>query len=279
MRPFAALSALALFFVLASAASGAGPWLGVTTNDPGLAAPNAAVEYVATDTGSSTTVLARRSSSGATLASVKLPGRWGMPMVTFNGDVGGLSTNGRVLVLAQPYTGGGELRSSSAFTVVRTQPLSVRATVRIRGDFGYDALSPDGGTLFLIQHASQEDLLSYRVRAYDLRAGKLLPGVIADKRQESWVMNGMPVARATSTDGRWVYTLYSGSDNYPFVHALDTRLRTAVCVGLPWQWSTAGDEISSADLRLSAGRLVVAGAHGFGTRFALDTRTFQVTKL
>jgi hypothetical protein len=133
--------------------------------------------------------------------------------------------------------------------------------------------------LYLIEHASAEDLLSYRVRAYDVRAGKLLPRVIADKRQASWLMQGMPVARATSADGRWVYTLYTSGQNYPFVHALDSVKRTAVCIGLPWQWSTSEQEIYDAELRLDSGRLVVEGNHGLGTRFALDTRTFRVTKL
>jgi hypothetical protein len=278
MRPFAAVAALAaaaLTLVLASAAAAAGLWLGVVDSG-GVTAD--AVAYVATQHGATTTLTASGRGNAAS-QSVSLPGRWGLPVVTLNGDVGGLSTNGRVLVLAQPYTGNGELQQKSSFTVLRTSPLSVRTTVTLRGDFGFDALSPDGGTLYLIQHVSEQQLLSYRVRAYDLRTGKLLPRAIADKRQKGWVMNGMPVARASSPDGRWVYTLYGNSDNYPFVHALDTRSRTAVCIGLPWQWTTAGPDISTADLRLSGNRLVIAGGHGFGTRFALDTRTFEVTKL
>jgi hypothetical protein len=150
----------------------------------------------------------------------------------------------------------------------------------VKGDFGFDALAPDGRMLYLIEHASQEDLLSYRVRAYDLRAGKLLARIVADKRQKDWLMNGLPVARAASADGRWVYTLYSTGDNYPFVHMLDTKLRTAVCVGLPWSWTPPNDrQIQAADLSVEGGKLVVAGNHGFGTRFAIDTRTFRVAKL
>ena len=34
-----------------------------------------------------------------------------------------------------------------------------------------------------------------------------------------------------STDGRWAYTLYDGTE-HPFVHALDTDRRTAVCIDL-----------------------------------------------
>jgi hypothetical protein len=276
MRRLAALATAALAVVVPAGAQASGPWLGVTDGGPGVAAQE--VQYVTALQGSSTIVTAR-DESGAVVSTATVAGKWGLPLVTLNQDVGGLSRDGRVLVLAQPYTGSGELRTSTVFAVLRTHPLALRTTVTIRGDFGYDALSPDGRTLFLIQHASQRNLLSYRVRAYDLGTGKLLSRVIADKRQRSWLMNGMPIRRATSADGRWVYTLYSGSDNYPFVHALDTRTRTAVCIGLPWDWSTAGDSIYGAQLTLAGGKLRIVGGGLNAKRFALDTRTFAVTAL
>ncbi len=278
MRPLAFLAA-ALALALAPAASAAGPWLGVQDGGEGIAAATGAVDYVATVSGARTTVTAQRHATGATTATASVPGRFGIPYVTLAADLGGLSRNGRVLVLAEPYTGGGDLRTTSRFAVFRTDPLALATTLTLPGDFGFDALSPDGRTLYLIQHVSQRQLLSYRVRAYDLQAGKLLAQAIADERQRDWLMNGMPVARASSADGRWVYTLYSGGDNYPFVHALDTKARTAVCVGLPWRWTAAGPDIGNAELRLAGDRLVVAGNHGLGTKFALDTRTFKVTRL
>jgi hypothetical protein len=279
MRSLAVLAVAAFGLSLAGVASAAGPWLGVANDGgAGITAPTG-VEYVANVSGGVTTVTAERGADGAALATVRVPGRFGVPYVTMAGDLGGLSPNGRVLVLGEPYTGNGGLRTTSEFAVLGTRPLALRTTVKLRGDFGFDALSPDGRTLYLIEHASQRQLLSYRVRAYDLRAGRLLPQAIADERQRGWLMNGMPVARATSADGRWVYTLYSSGDNYPFVHALDTRSRSAVCVGLPWQWTTAGPAIGTAELSLSGQRLIVAGSHGLGTKFALDTRTFEVTRL
>ena len=36
----------------------------------------------------------------------------------------------------------------------------------------------------------------------------LLPGRIADQTQKSWVMQGRATGRATTADGRWVYTIY-----------------------------------------------------------------------
>ena len=44
-------------------------------------------------------------------------------------------------------------------------------------------------------------------------------------------MTGVPVTRLPSPDGRWDYTLYQSAE-HPFVHALDTQRRTAVCIDL-----------------------------------------------
>jgi LPXTG-motif cell wall-anchored protein len=48
-------------------------------------------------------------------------------------------------------------------------------------------------------------------------------------------MNGSPMTRTTSADGRWVYTLYMNPGGFPFIHALDTVRGVAHCVGLPIQ--------------------------------------------
>jgi hypothetical protein len=44
-------------------------------------------------------------------------------------------------------------------------------------------------------------------------------------------MAGFPLDRATSPDGRWAYTLYSGGDE-TFIHALDTKGTTAQCIDI-----------------------------------------------
>jgi hypothetical protein len=240
-------------------ASAAGPWLGTASN--GVA------EYTANVHGKTTVVAA--GSQKLTLA-----GKWGLPRVTLNNDVGGLSADGRTLVLSQDDVAhlNGELSSETSFAVLGTKPLHLRSTVRIKGDFGFDALSPQGRILYLIQHVSQENLFQYRVRAYDLMKHELLPRVIADKRQRDWNMNGYPVGRASTADGRWVYTFYSNQNNYPFVHALDTVKRTAVCIGIPFDWAADQTEINQATLTIEGGKLAI------GSRFLLDRSTFKVTK-
>jgi hypothetical protein len=80
-------------------------------------------------------------------------------------------------------------------------------------------------------------------------AGRLVPGSIVDKREPKEPMAGAPVTRVTSPDGVWVYTLYSRADGTPFVHALNTAQRFAVCLDLAWKGSF--DALRKLDLRLS----------------------------
>jgi hypothetical protein len=238
-------------------ASAAGPWLGTATN--GVA------EYTANVHGSTTLV-----GDGSRTVSVK--GKWGLPRVTLNGDVGGSSADGRTLVLSEDFNPTGGLQRQSTFLVLGTHPLRVRTTVALAGDFGFDALSPHGRTLYLIQHVSAENLGQYRVRAYDIVKKRLLTRVVADERQRDWNMSGYPVARAATRNGHWVYTLYSNPNNYPFVHALDTVTRTAVCIGIPWDWTADQQAIDASTLRVEGGKLAI------GDRFVLDRKTFRVTK-
>jgi len=157
---------------------------------------------------------------------------------------------------------------------VRTRDLAVRDSITLKGAFGYDALSPDGTKLYLIQHSSAEDLEHYVVRAYDLTAHRLLPGRIADKTQQSWVMQGFPLTRTTSVDGRWVFTLYQNPGGYPFVHALDTVRSVAHCVGLPW---TAKDQGPLSRLAMTLHGKTLAVQWQSGKRWLnIDTGTWKL---
>jgi hypothetical protein len=251
------LLVMLLALVAVPAAGAVGPWLGTTP---------AGLGYTVVAQGETTVV-------SHDAEQLSLAGAWGLPLVTLGGTVGGVSADGRTLVLAEQRRATGTLWPATRFAVLAASPLALRRMVVLHGDFGFDALSPGGRTLYLVQHISQRSLFDYRVRAYDLRAGRLLPGGIADARQRGWVMNGFPVSRAAGAGGRWVYTLYANPDNYPFVHALDTVRRTAVCIGLPWDWRKDLQAIMSAPLRVSGDRLLV------GARFAVDRSTLAVSPL
>ncbi|MES1248345.1 MAG: hypothetical protein ABUS54_11815, partial [Actinomycetota bacterium] len=184
---------------------------------------------------SSQTMLERISTTtGEVESSVPLLGAWGIPYVVSTRPEG-LSADGRVLVLGQ--LGFTYPRRHSGFLFVDPRSLKVRDAVTLQGDFAYDALSPDGKRLYLIQHTSEQDLSKYVVRAYDIPTRRLLPGRIADRTQKSWVMDGYPLDRVSSPDGRMVYTLYENPGGFPFVHELDTVKGVAHCVGLPWRGS------------------------------------------
>jgi hypothetical protein len=196
-------------------------------------------------------------------------------MATLHGDVTGISADGRTIVLSGSLTANGTLRPRSSFVALDARRLAVTRTFTLPGDYSVDALSPDGSILYLIHHVGGRDISSYRVNAYDLAAGRLLPGVIADKRQAGWTMAGYPVARAEAPGGAWVYTLYQQGDNYPFVHALDTVHRTAVCIGLRVDWRQQW--ISNARLAIAHGKLEIRDPAGT-TRLTLDTATFRVSR-
>jgi len=264
------LIAITAGLVLAAGAGAVGPSLPDTA---GVVNGNA-VSYVVASKGATTSVDKRV--AGRTVASLALHGGFGLPLVTLNGQLGGLSPDGKLLVLGDNVHPEGVLRTQSRFALVRTANLALAATVTLHGDYNVDALSPDGRWLYLIHHVQKPDL-RYTVVAYDLRAGKLIPQPIVDKTEHEWLMSGYPVARATSAGGDWVYTLYQRGNEEPFVHALDTVSRTAVCIDLPWNTSD-GEGIGTARLTLSGTTLRVEGGHSSPARFAVDLTSFSVTK-
>jgi hypothetical protein len=260
LAAIAAIGALGL----AAAAYAVGPW-------PGLAKSVTAGElrYTATRAHGSTTVRALRGRN--VVASAKFSGVYGIPAVTSSGEGGGLSPDGRLLVLGEP-TNFQSLRQRSRFLVLSAPGLARRATIVLHGEFGFDALSPDGRTLYLLQHAHSDDLFRYVVRAYDLRT-KRLSGAIVDKRELDEAMRGVPVARATSARGVWVYTLYDGM-GHPFVHALNAAKREAFCIDLPW---SSDRNVWTMRLQLSAdGRQLVLRTPSGAVVATIDTQTLQV---
>jgi hypothetical protein len=265
--PVSGVAAAAITVV--GAALAVGPWPGIAAS---VRSPSGDVRYTATRANGMTTVKAIK--SGQILTSTRIQGAFGIPAVTSVGTSGGLSPDGRLLVLVQPPSYEG-LRTQSRFVVLSTARLARVATIVLPGEFGFDAVSPDRRTLYVIQHVSTSDLVRYVVRAYDLQARQLLPRVIVDKRNPSEVMRGYPVARATTPSGDWVYTLYlkNPGSSVTFVHALNAAGRTAFCIDLP-NWSP-GDDVWETRLELSGDTLIVK-AKGGATVARIDTKTLRV---
>jgi MYXO-CTERM domain-containing protein len=242
-RFVAALVAFA-FLTSASAALAAGPTY-VSEGGLGVLARDGKTRYVAVPTGNSTAIERVRIHGGSVSSWAVLRGSWGIPAPTYSATGGeGLSRDGEKLIVGQSFAG-----SPSKFAVIDTRLMRVVDRFTLNGDFGYDALSPDASTLYLIQHVDADNTNRYVVRAYDLQNDTLRPGRIADKTQLGWVMEGSALTRATSAEGRWVYTLYQRPGGYPFIHALDTVSGIAHCTGLPWH----GDQRAMVNLRLTIG--------------------------
>jgi hypothetical protein len=236
----------------------------------GVMSKDGSLRYVALKSGSDTSLRAVRRADGSVAMSQSISGSFGVPMLTYKGPGGGLFRDGSAIVLQS--TG---YAAQTSFQIVRTSDLSVRTSFTLPGTFAYDALSPDGTKLYLIQHTTADDLQHYVVRAYDLNDGALLPGKIADKTQKGWVMQGFPAARATTADGRWVYTMYWNPNGYPFVHALDTVAGVAHCVGFA-RTSPSG-AVLEYKLGVKGNKLMIRTRGGVLYR-VIDRTTWKVTK-
>jgi hypothetical protein len=269
-RRLAFLPAVLAALASAPAASAAYPAPFAVQGGAGVLGLHGSVRLVAYGAGSSTRLTARSTRTGSLAASRVIPGAFGIPTLTQDGLFGGVSHDGRTLVLQNMG-----LKAKSRFTLVDTKSLVPRQTVVLRGTFGYDALSPDASTLYLIQHTSVQDIQHYVVRAYDLAAHRLLPGRIADKTQKSWIMQGWAVSRATTANGRWAYTLYANPGGYPFVHALDTVRGVAHCIGLPWM-SSDQSPVWKFTLGVRGGSLLVLRSNGTVWK-RVDRATWRVT--
>lgn len=267
MKRLALLAFLSLALPIAGAAADGGPAPGVVDGFGGVVGPKGHVRYVALASGSQTWVEAIGTRGGRVLASSLVRGSYGVPVVTFDNRTEGVSHDGRTLVLASWPA------AATRFAILDTRGLHLRHVVTLRGSYSYDALSPDGSRLYLIEYEQGATAVRYRVRAYDVRARRLRPGAVVDRRLWGPYMRGRPVSRATSADGSWVYTLYAKDDGTGFVHALDAAHGRAYCVNLPW-W-LLGDALGYVKLSLD-GRTLVLAQHGFGRVATVDTRSLAV---
>jgi hypothetical protein len=178
------------------------------------------------------TVVARiQQDTGRVMGSIYVPGEWTVPAVAYDGSPAGLSADGARLALIKPRAG--FPRRTTELAVLNSQRMTLPRRFTLDGDFSIDAISPDGSTLYLVEYPNPRRPTVYRVRIYDVAAQRLLDKPLIDSRLAAVVMRGLPVTRANSPDGATAYTLYDGQGNGPFIHALDTVERSALCILLP----------------------------------------------
>jgi hypothetical protein len=265
---------LAFLLILAPSAAADGLPLPVDASETGVVSTDGRTRYTTAQLDRDrTVVLAQKQQPhpGKVRGAVLLDGEWTVPLVAYDGTAEGLSRNGRTLVLIRPRKR--FPRKSTSFAVYAINPdrpgrMRLREVIQLRGDFSFDTLSPDGHSLFLIEYISPKNPAKYRVRVIDLRSGRLAPKPISDPHRIQTRMNGYPYARTASPDGRWVYTLYGGG-HHAFVHALDTRTRSAHCIDLHSSEPRAL-EFDPTD------RTVRVMTDGSNLAAVIDTRTYAV---
>jgi hypothetical protein len=188
---------------------------------------------------------------------IAVDGAWRLPTFASDPLPTGVSLDRNTVVLVE---------DDAAQTADRTRLAVLEASLSqparildIPGTFTYDAISPDGRTIYVIEHLAGPPDGHYQVRAIDVGSGNLKPGVIVDKLKIGEQMAGRPVAQLRRDDGG-VLTLYRGAE-HPFIHALYTADGYADCIDLP------ATETDYTDAALDWG---LAPARG-GNAYAVNT--------
>jgi hypothetical protein len=247
------------------------PVLGIDDGSTGVTVPSSTYRFVSLPANRDTLVARVQRRGGRIFGARLLPGNFTVPAVAYDGSAGGLSADGRVLALIEPRVS--FPRRETTFAVLGTRGFVLQRLVRLRGDFSFDAVSPNGDRLYLIQYLSPKDPTRYAVRVYDVRSGRLVHEPIVDPRDREQ-MHGQPLSRAMSPDGRWAYTLYDGGGKAPFLHALNTARGTARCIDLD---ALAGNTYLWR-LRLAVNGRSIVIRDGAEPELAVDRTSFAVTK-
>lgn len=172
----------------------------------------------------------------------------------------GLSQDGSRAVLVN------RSKKESTFTVVSTsgeQTFTLPTT-----NWGFDALS--GNRLYLLKYLDS----GYEIRLYDLAAGKLAAKPLKDPKGSSRIW-GIAWERVTSPNGRYLFTLYVGSDGGAMVHQLDLKTSSARCIDLPG----SGNFNSSATWAMEPspnGKTLWAVSPAFGRVVGIDVAQKKV---
>src|ERR1700675_2897916 len=153
---------------------------------------------------SSTTLSDIDPQTGSVTRRLRLPDNFELPAVTASGVAGGLSQNGRWLVLVHaPDQIDG---SGSHMLVVDTSLMKAAVPVDLAGSFQFDAVSNDGQRIYMIEYVSGA---IYRVRMDNVPTHQLHPTIVVDKSNPQEKMAGIRLSGVASPDGQWLYSVYA----------------------------------------------------------------------
>lgn len=198
--------------------------------------------------------------TGSTLHASRLPGTYLLPFATLNGLPGGLSQNGRWLVVQNFNEIPDGPPTATHMLLFDTTYAKPPVPIELHGYFEFDAVSNDGMRIFLIEYVSNS---IYRVRFYDVAQGQLDKNVVFDKSDGGDAMTGVRLSGVPSPDGRWLFSVYAREHASPFVHALDLNSSIAFCLDLPGSGYAGGsDDAMRWSLALSADGTHLYAANG-----------------
>lgn len=173
---------------------------------------------------------------------------------------------------SDPYRPEGRARTE--ISVVDTPTGGVKKHL-LDGNYEPEALSTDGGSLFVIEYNPPLAPDRYRVRRLDLSTGEILDVFSPDKDlQED--MRGTARTQVMAPDGKRLYTLYTlvsdhqGGEPIAFVHVLDLEGLWAHCVDLPAPVGRASETAVGLALDADASRLFAVDRSG-GAVAEVDT--------
>ena len=175
-------------------------------------------------------------------------------------ELAGVSQDGVRAVLA---------RTQSRSTTFALLSPGARRIVKLGGNnWQFDALN--GQRLFLIQQLRN----GYEVRLYDLATNTLVKQPLKDAG-ESALIQGVPSARVSSPNGRYLFTLYINGNGNAMIHELDTAAGRAYCIDLPG----VGDFNSAMTWAIAPTNATVwAVSVGYGRVLAIDVARHVVRK-
>jgi hypothetical protein len=192
-------------------------------------------------------------STGTKLQTVKL---------ARGGSLEGVSQNGSRAVVKRVTAGG------TIFTVVSQD--EQRDIAVPGGQWGFDALL--GDKLFLIRYLHAG---GYQVRLAHVGSRRLEAAPLKDPH-ESGIIWGSPFSRLSSSDGRYLFTLYIAQNGGAMIHALDLQTAKARCIDLPGTGDYGASTSWTYQLSKNE-RTLWAVSPGYGRVVAIDVSTRKVS--
>jgi hypothetical protein len=230
----------------------------------GTPAPDWSRYYTVTAVTGSGRLTALDPGSGRTIAQTTIPTGFALPSLGYQGPTAGLSPNGQWLALTdngRATTG----KLVTTFLVGASSLSSSFKTVRVEGDFAFDALSDTGQSLYLIQRMGDPN--HYQVRLLDVPSGTLQEKPVVDKREPGEPMNGIRGDSVADSRGQYVFTVYAREAG-PFIHALPLDQPFAWCIDLPAKSASDMEEQFHWSLAFNRDRSILYAVNGSSGRIA-----------